>query len=60
MDDDAPRPAPTYSVGMPLDTLSVDELQTLIETLESEIVRLRSGIESKNASRDAADAVFKF
>lgn len=60
MDDDAPRLAPVYSVGMALDTLSVDELETLIETLKGEIARLHAAIESKNASRDAADAVFKF
>ncbi|HCO56228.1 MAG TPA: DUF1192 domain-containing protein [Pelagibacterium sp.] len=60
MEDDAPRRMPVHEVGMPLDTLSVDELEDRIEILKAEIVRLETAIQGKTASRDAADAVFKF
>tara|TARA_R100000365_G_scaffold3381_2_gene11005 strand:- start:120 stop:278 length:159 start_codon:yes stop_codon:yes gene_type:complete len=51
---------PVHEVGMPLEALSVDELQDRIEILKAEIARLETAIETKNASRNAADAVFKF
>jgi uncharacterized small protein (DUF1192 family) len=60
MEDDAVRRIPVHEVGMPLETLSVDELQDRIEILKAEILRLEAAIEGKTASRDAADAVFKF
>lgn len=58
-ENDAPRKARAYEVGMPLDTLSVNELEDHIELLEKEIVRLRDAIARKKDSRSAADAVFK-
>ena len=60
MDEDEVRREPVHEVGMPLDTLSVDELSERISLLKTEIARLENAIESKNASRSAADAVFKF
>ena len=59
MDDDVTRKPPRYEVGMPLDSLSVDELGEHIETLRAEIARLEAAIAAKTASRSAADAVFK-
>lgn len=60
MDEDEVRREPVHAIGMPLDTLSVDELSERISLLKTEIARLENAIESKNASRSAADAVFKF
>ena len=60
MDEDEIRRTPVHEVGMPLDTLSVDELTHRIAILKDEIARLEAAIETKNASRSAADAVFKF
>ncbi|WMT86327.1 DUF1192 domain-containing protein [Pelagibacterium sp. 26DY04] len=60
MDEDEVRRQPVHEVGMPLDALSVDELTDRISLLQNEIARLERAIESKNASRSAADAVFKF
>lgn len=60
MEDDVVRRMPVHEVGMPLEALSVDELQDRIEILKVEIARLETAIETKNASRNAADAVFKF
>lgn len=60
MEDDIVRRMPVHEVGMPLDTLSVDELEDRIESLKAEIVRLEAAVKGKTASRDAADAVFKF
>ncbi|WP_417584591.1 DUF1192 domain-containing protein [Pelagibacterium sp.] len=60
MEDDPIRRAPSHEVGVSLDTLSVHELQARIEILKAEIARLEAAIEGKTASREAADAVFKF
>lgn len=60
MEEDGVRRTPVHEVGMPLDTLSVDELADRIEILKTEIARLETAIQAKTASRDAADAVFKF
>jgi uncharacterized small protein (DUF1192 family) len=57
--EDRARPKPVLTVGEPLDTISVAELQERILTFESEIARLRSEIARKQASKAAADAIFK-
>lgn len=48
-----------HEVGMPIDTMSVDELSERIGLLELEIVRLRAAIDARGATRKAADAMFK-
>ena len=63
-DDDpfgAPRPkkVTTHEVGQVLDTLSVDELDERIALLKAEIGRLEAARAAKQASKLAADAVFK-
>lgn len=59
-DDDGPLKKPaTHVLGEGLDTLSVEELRERIALLRQEIVRLDAAILAKEASRGAADAVFK-
>lgn len=42
-----------------LDPLSIEELQARIETLEAEIVRVKTHIESAQSHRSAAEELFK-
>lgn len=58
-DEDAKKPT-AHEVGMPLDTLSVEELTSRIALLEHEIVRLKAAIEEKGKTRSQADSIFKF
>jgi uncharacterized small protein (DUF1192 family) len=46
-------------IGENLDAISVTELEQRIQSLESEIIRLRAEITKKQASRNAADAFFR-
>jgi uncharacterized small protein (DUF1192 family) len=57
--DDLPKKTPAISVGEPLDLLSVSELEQRVQALESEIERTRVAIQSKRASKSAADAFFR-
>lgn len=58
-DDDIVRKPPSHVVGMPLDTMSVDELGMRIQMLESEIARLNAAIDARKQTRSAADSLFK-
>jgi uncharacterized small protein (DUF1192 family) len=60
-DDDQPKKklAP-HEVGMPIDTMSVDELQERIGLLEAEVVRLKDAITARQRTRNAAESIFKF
>jgi len=59
--EDLPRPRPTsHELGQDLTTLSVDELDERIAVLRREIERLEAARAAKEASRKAADGVFKF
>ena len=49
-----------HEVGMPIDTMSVEELNERIALLEDEIRRLKAAINDRGATRKAADAAFKF
>lgn len=60
MDEDGRKRPVTHELGMPLDSLSVEELEDRIGLLEGEIARLRSAIAAKGDSRKAAEAAFKF
>lgn len=53
------KQTPNYVIGTDLSTLSVDELEELIATLEAEITRIGDVLAEKSASRSAADSVFK-
>jgi len=57
-DEEIKKPK-AHEVGMPIDTMSVGELNERIAQLEAEIVRLRAAIEARGATRKAADAAFK-
>lgn len=60
MDDDDDRTGRRASVGPPdLSGWSVAELEAYIARLEVEMARARQEIESKNAMRNAAEALFK-
>jgi uncharacterized small protein (DUF1192 family) len=48
-----------HEVGMALDGLSIEELETRIVLLEQEIVRMRDSIRAKQSTRSAADQLFK-
>jgi uncharacterized small protein (DUF1192 family) len=61
MDADEPRKIiRTHEVGMPIDTMSADELRERISMLEAEIVRLRDAIAAREKSKNAAASIFKF
>ena len=59
--EDLPRPrgdAATKLAGEVLDPYSVDELNTRIELLEAEVVRIVAHRDKAKAHRVAADALF--
>lgn len=59
-DDDRPRPAPQrHELGQDLSLLSLTELDERIAELEAEIGRLRADRARKDASRTAANSIFK-
>ena len=57
--EDAPKKPTNMVIGENLDAISVAELEQRIQSLESEIERLKTEIAKKHASRNAADAFFK-
>ena len=57
--EDLPKKPAGLVVGENLELMSVAELEQRIQSLESEIVRTRSAIASKRASKSAADAFFR-
>jgi len=58
-DDDAVKKPRGHEVGMPIDTMSVEELQERIELLKGEIVRLEQAIAARNKTRSEAESLFK-
>jgi uncharacterized small protein (DUF1192 family) len=60
MFDDEPVKKPlVHEVGMPIDTMSVDELTKRVEMLREEILRLERAIISRQQSRSQADQLFR-
>jgi len=60
MFDDEPVKKPRgHEVGMPIETLSIDELNERIAMLEAEIARLRETIAARQQTKAAADSIFK-
>jgi uncharacterized small protein (DUF1192 family) len=58
-DEEKPKKAPAYEIGADLSTRSVDELRDYLEILEAERRRTEAMLNSKQASREAADTFFK-
>ena len=58
-DEDRPKKKVTHEIGQDLALLSVEELQARISLMREEIARLEADITKKNASRNAADQIFK-
>lgn len=58
-DDEAVKKPKGHEVGMPIDTMSVDELGTRIEMLRGEIVRLEEAIAARQKTKAAADSLFR-
>lgn len=54
-----PRKRKTFEIGEDLSARSVEELKELAQSLREEIDRIEKALESKQSSRQAADAFFK-
>ncbi len=59
-DDDQVKKPKGHEVGMPIDTMSVGELEERIALLQGEIARLEQAIAARKNTRAAADSLFKF
>ncbi len=58
--DDVRNPAvKTVSVGEPLTTLSIAELEARVAALDAEIARVKTEIAAKRRQAEAANAFFK-
>lgn len=60
MDDDLIKKPKAHEVGMPLDAMSVEELEGRVRLLEAEIARIHAAIEARGKTKRAAESVFKF
>lgn len=58
-DDDRPKKPPRHEIGQDLSLLSVEELRERIVDLGAEIERLERELETKGASKSAAEAFFQ-
>ncbi len=54
-----PKPTLAHEIGQNIDDLSAPELRERIALLRSEIDRLEKAIEARQATRAAANSVFK-
>lgn len=58
-DEPSDKPASSIIPGEDLSSLSVAELRERVDALESELTRARAMIETKQAGKSAAEALFK-
>ena len=58
-DELKPKPVKGITLGEPLESLSIGELEARIAALEAEIERVKDNVVRKRAHEAAADAVFK-
>jgi uncharacterized small protein (DUF1192 family) len=58
-DEDKPKPKAPVTVGEPLGTYSIAELEARIAALTAEIDRVRAELQAKRAHEAAAAAIFK-
>ena len=59
-DDEAVKKPKGHEVGMPIETMSVEELGDRIEMLRQEILRLEAAVSARQQTKAAADSLFKF
>jgi uncharacterized small protein (DUF1192 family) len=59
-DDDQVKRPKGHEIGMPIETMSVEELNERIDMLKAEIARLEQAIGAKQKTRSEADSLFKF
>ena len=59
-DDQPKKKLAPHEVGMPIETMSIDELNERIGLLEAEIVRLKDAIAARQKTKSAAESIFKF
>ena len=59
LEDFEPKRPANHEIGADLSTLSVSELEDLIEKLKTEISRIRTALSEKTVSLSAADSLFK-
>jgi uncharacterized small protein (DUF1192 family) len=59
VDEEDVKKKPAYQLGQDLSLLSEGELEQTIADLRAEIERLEAEMNSKSASRNAAEAFFK-
>jgi uncharacterized small protein (DUF1192 family) len=58
-EDDRPKKKIAHEIGQDLALLSVQELRERIDLLKTEIARLEADIKTKQATRSAAEGIFK-
>jgi uncharacterized small protein (DUF1192 family) len=58
-DENAPKPVKAVTVGEPLHTLSVAELDARVAALKAEITRVEAELTAKRSHEAAAAALFK-
>jgi uncharacterized small protein (DUF1192 family) len=58
-DDERPKKKIAHEIGSDLSLLSVDELTARIDLLKQEITRLEAERQKKDASRSAAESLFR-
>jgi uncharacterized small protein (DUF1192 family) len=58
-DDEPRKPAAQHVVGQDLSLLSVGDLAERIAQLEAELARLEAELKSRDATKNAAEALFK-
>lgn len=59
-DDEEVRHPKAHEVGMPIDKMSVEELNERIGLLKAEIARLEQAIAVRQKTRSEADSLFRF
>ena len=59
-DEEVKKTSKSHEVGMPIETMSVEELERRIGLLRSEIARLESAIADRKKTKAAAEFLFKF
>ena len=58
-EDDEPRKNTKREIGLPLNSLSVEELKEYVAELEAEKARVQAEIGKRGSVRDAAEALFR-